>query len=289
MPEEDAILRASLKAGAEIAGEQSDDEDVIELRERLEFMIRVGTGENGDWQLVIDEGYRYMYDDQLHDVPTKDDWERVSTNQIYGQMSQGLGFLANQPTKLIVRPDADNPSTATSVYDQHLQWYYHQELKMDMRRIAAAQNGQLTGNYAVKVLWNPHAEWDSGLDSQGVRIRPQRWVGRAEVHELKIENGEFFWDPEATQTRRPEFEGTIRQVRVEEAVRKWGDFKETIREGARVELAESRKPTNDPRGVFQWRGAAFNAPGGDSVTVGGDAGHVKQAKREGRLVKLMRG
>lgn len=287
---EDAKLKASLEAGAVISGEQRSDEPTDELRERIESMILRGQMENEDWRPVIDEAYRYMYDDQLHDVPVKDNWSRVSANEIYPQMTQGLGFLANQPTKLVVRPDADNPSTATNILDQQLQWYYHKELKMDLRRIAAAQNGQLTGNYASKVLWNPHAEWDTGLDSQGVRVRPQRWVGRVEVHEIKIENAEFFWDPEATMLRKPEFEGTQRQVRVEEAVRMWGDFEETIRQGAMEEFLAARDPKKgaSPQGVYQLSGAGFNAPGGDSVSAGGDKG-VKRGPREGRVVGLMRG
>jgi len=190
-----------------------------QLNDTLNEMVRVAVEDNRRWEPVMRDGVDYMFNNQLSHQAVRPEWERIQANYIFSQLMQEIAILAQRRPKPIAQPEEDTDQEGAQLWEQRLQWQFKKNLRFEEALESLLMDAKTHGNMMVKLFWEPQPRggWDEETG---------RWVGRVEMRQ--IDPMCYLRDPECDGYADPEFEGTLRMLRVDAAKKRWSKFADEI-------------------------------------------------------------
>ena len=248
-----------------------------ELNKNIDLMVEAGTQHVKKWEPYYSDGHNYLWNNQLiHQRPLKG-WERIQENHIFPAAQQAMSLLALQKPKFVCNPVEESDVDPAAKWEKVLQWYFQEGLDMPSIRLGGKLDGQSHGHFAVKLYWEPEAEWDEETLS---------WKGELRIQLLQP--GMVCLDPTAEgphAVEHSEHAYYLREVPLEWAKQRWPKFKEQIEREAEGKgesapgIAEALRLGTGP--------SVDIVPTYDGDAESGEHGYVPPDSPEGRLSGLL--
>lgn len=251
---------------------------LIDLNNSLDVMLREGQEDQGNWKALYDDGIDYIWNNQLVREKRSEGFDPVQTNHIFPAAMQEISILAQRRPKLITDPLEDGDAPGAELWNKILQWQFDKGLNVPQMLLRCLLDGKSHGHWIVRPYWEAKDEW---LPEE------KRWRGTVK---FRIHRPETIGiDPKCDN---PDLRGNAKYVyllqerEVEDLVAEWPEYEDDIRAAADREGEEP-----DQIGSHLERMAAASSKtilDGNSQQGESDAGAAKQGIF-GRLAGLVSG
>lgn len=194
----------------------------------LDEMSQAAMGVTSEFLDMWRDGLDYAFGDQLAGKQRKDGWEAIQANYIYPTLMQELGLLSQRNTTIKGMEWDDSEREVVQAWEQHLQWQYEQDLKIDFETLVALVDAKIFGYCVGKVRWENRSVWDE---------EKQEWEG--DVKYDLVHPAYFGADPETEKIDRADYLVMKRRIPIHKAIAKYPKHETAIREEANKQLGEA--------------------------------------------------
>lgn len=253
--------------------EASQSQAERDLNSRIDGMLEEARQDHKNWNDIYSDARDYLWNNQLVHIKKKAGWPRLSANYLFPAMIQEVSILATRSPRILVRPQSPDDETAVSVWGPALQWQFTTGLNVPELLVRCTLDAKVAGHYAVKVYWEPKAEWND---------RERRWAGRVMVSLLRTEC--VLVDPNAERWQDAEYIGTQRRIPLQDAINRWPDHREEIEQAARDEADAYGTVGEGTLYVSEVLGGGVELDGGAKS---GETARPTNGTVEGRLSQLL--
>jgi len=228
--------------------------------ERLDEMVQNAMKVTQDWKQLWEDGFDYLFGNQLRRQERREGWDRIQANYIFPAAMQELSLLSQRRPQIVAEPIEGSDTEVAEAWTGILQWQFAKGLDMEKRLAEALLDNKVYGYCVAKVFWDPQADWDP---------EARRYRGAVRVNIIQPDY--FGMDPEAESAEEASYVVLRWRMPLDQAKARWPKFANELDYAAKREYSE-------PAGS-----GSFFVSRDDQQ----DSGPFRDP-REGRLVNLLR-